>query len=295
MALDDLLLHPAYFPELIVGPNLILRLAAEGRSLTPLWNYLAGRVDEDSRDGGALWDMAQILLARGHTSDGLRIQADALRCRRDFRVVHGDGSGPVVLAFIAPGDLSANLAVDLLLHGSNCTLWLRCVGDDDALSNLPLHDVAVIAAGPKVAEQDNFQRLAAGLSAAGWPLINGKADAIAGLRPERLALALASEDGVVVAPMAGHVGNTRQRIACIDNQLFSLEPDGDGFIAKHRTALAAIVRRVGLDCFDLECAETRDGRLAILSADVGGLPVVLGRAPKALQLLCDAFTTRVSR
>ena len=295
MALDDLLLHPAYFPELIVGPNLILRLAAEGRSLISLWNYLAGRVDEDSRDGGALWDMAQILLVTGHINEGLRVQADALRHRRDFRIVHGDGSGPVVLAFIAPGDVSANLAVDLLLHGSNCTLWMRCADDEGALSNLPAHDVAVIAVGPKAAEQDNFQRLAAGLSAAGWPLINGKADAIASLRPERLSLTLASEDGVVVAPVAGHVGNTRQRIAYIDNQLFSLEPDGDGFIAKHRRALASIVRRIGLDCFDLECAETRDGRLAILSADVSGLPVVLGRAPKALQLLCDAFTTRVSR
>ncbi len=294
MALDDLLLHPAYFPELIVGPNLILRLAAEGRSLTSLWNYLAGRVDEDSRDGGALWDMAQILLVTGHINEGLRVQADALRCRRDFRVVHGDGSGPVVLAFIAPGDLSTNLAVDLLLHGSDATLWLRCVGDDNALRNLPRHDVAVIAAGPGAAAEDRFQRLAAGLRTAGWPLINGNADAIAALLPDRLAFSLDGEE-VAIARLAGDVGNVRHRIICIDGRLFSLEDDGDGFIARHRMALTAVVGRIGLDCFDMECAETRDGRLAILSADVSGLTVALERAPKALPLLCDAFMTLIKR
>ena len=291
--IDDSDLHPSCCPELVVGQNLILRHTAQGQSLAPLWAWLTGRAEDDPDDGAALWDISQILLARGHLRDGLRLQADALRRRRDFRIVHGDGSGPVVLAFMAPGDLSANLPADLLLHGSNATLWLRYVGDDDALTDLPRHDKALIAAGPGAAADDRFQRLAAGLNAAGWPLINGNADAIAGLTPERLGLTLGHEDNLVTSPAP--TGNVRHRIALIDGQAFALERDGDDVLARHADRLVALTRRIGLDCFDVECGETRDGRLAILSADVAGPSLALHRAPNVLPRLCDAFMTLINR
>jgi len=40
-----------------------------------------------------------------------------------------------------------------------------------------------------------------------------------------------------------------------------------GFGRRHRTALAAIAERVGLDYFIIDCAETKDGALLVFEAD----------------------------
>jgi hypothetical protein len=40
-----------------------------------------------------------------------------------------------------------------------------------------------------------------------------------------------------------------------------------GFGRRHRTALAAIAERVGLDYFIIDCAETRSGELLVFEAD----------------------------
>jgi glutathione synthase/RimK-type ligase-like ATP-grasp enzyme len=42
-----------------------------------------------------------------------------------------------------------------------------------------------------------------------------------------------------------------------------------GFAARHAAALAEITRRLGLDYYALDCAETPDGRLLVFEADVG--------------------------
>ncbi len=43
----------------------------------------------------------------------------------------------------------------------------------------------------------------------------------------------------------------------------------EGFAARHAVALAEISRRLGLDYYALDCAETPDGRLLVFEADVG--------------------------
>lgn len=43
----------------------------------------------------------------------------------------------------------------------------------------------------------------------------------------------------------------------------------EGFAARHALALAEISRRLGLDYYALDCAETPDGRLLVFEADVG--------------------------
>lgn len=40
-----------------------------------------------------------------------------------------------------------------------------------------------------------------------------------------------------------------------------------GFMQRHRTALASMIDRIGLDYFTVDCAETRDGSLLIFEAD----------------------------
>ena len=40
-----------------------------------------------------------------------------------------------------------------------------------------------------------------------------------------------------------------------------------GFAQRHRTALAGMIDRIGLDYFTLDCAETKDGSLLIFEAD----------------------------
>ncbi len=144
--MSELLLHPANFPDLVIGANVISRMRAARRPLTALKIYLTERVDENPYDAGAIWDLSQVLLTEGKRRDGLRLQAEAIALRRTFRIVHGDGSGPVVLALVVPGDGGANLPVDLLLHGSDCTLWLcYIVPDAPDVTDLPAHDLIVVA------------------------------------------------------------------------------------------------------------------------------------------------------
>ena len=43
----------------------------------------------------------------------------------------------------------------------------------------------------------------------------------------------------------------------------------EGFAARHAAALAEISRRLGLEYYALDCAETAEGELLVFEADVG--------------------------
>jgi glutathione synthase/RimK-type ligase-like ATP-grasp enzyme len=68
-----------------------------------------------------------------------------------------------------------------------------------------------------------------------------------------------------------------------------------GFGARHRAALTAIARRLGLDYVVLDCAETRDGRLLLFEADNRGWihatdPVeIFPYKPAVMRRAFDAF------
>ena len=74
-----------------------------------------------------------------------------------------------------------------------------------------------------------------------------------------------------------------------------------GFGRRHRTALAAIAERIGLDYFIIDCAETRDGSLLVFEADNTAVvhnmdqPEVFPYKPPQMQKIFAAFTAMIEK
>ena len=74
-----------------------------------------------------------------------------------------------------------------------------------------------------------------------------------------------------------------------------------GFGRRHRTALAAMAERVGLDYFIVDCAETKDGSLLIFEADNTAvvhnmdLPGIFPYKPPQMQKIFTAFVAMLER
>ena len=166
-------LHPRNFPELVIGPSLISRTVDAIRDAPGLRYYLIERIEENALDASALLDLSQILIARGERDYGLHIQKQAISLRRDFRIVHGNGTGLRILAFVAKGDAAANIPIDFLLHGSNCILWL-CYVDarTQDLRDVPPHDVAMVAIADVAANMPVLTRLKGLLGSWKTPILN---------------------------------------------------------------------------------------------------------------------------
>jgi hypothetical protein len=68
-----------------------------------------------------------------------------------------------------------------------------------------------------------------------------------------------------------------------------------GFARRHRTALAGLAKRIGLDYFTVDCAETRSGSLLIFEADNTAIvhdmdsPEVFPYKPPQMRKVFDAF------
>ncbi len=152
----------------VMGMNRLLPFAFDGTDVTPVWNTLIERFTADNTDAAALFDISIILQSQGRTADALSILEQALQIRRTFCVVHGDGSGQRMLAFVTPGDFMANTPLDFLFDGSNGVLWLHYVdADTESLADLPQHDVAFMAIGESNDNGPVLERM--GQLLADWP------------------------------------------------------------------------------------------------------------------------------
>jgi len=92
---------------------------------------------------------------------------------------------------------------------------------------------------------------------------------------------------------AGMTGNPAKRL---EEETFMRTFD-IGFARRHRTALAAMAERIGLDYFTVDCAETRRGDLLIFEADNTAvvhnmdLPEVFPYKPPQMRAVFEAFAT----
>ena len=74
-----------------------------------------------------------------------------------------------------------------------------------------------------------------------------------------------------------------------------------GFANRHRTALAGLVERIGLEYFIVDCAETADGSLLIFEADNTAVvhnmdsPDIFPYKPAQMQKIFDAFAAMLER
>jgi hypothetical protein len=392
-------------PPTILGVAELAAFVFVGRDLDPLWAELMAKATATPPDPGAMLDLSTILQLVGRRDDGLALQADALGLTRFYRRVHGDGTGPRILALMTGGDLMANTPIDFLLKGSNAVLDLLFV-DFAALipANLPPHDVVFLAIGESPRSGRLLTALDDVLAHSPRPVINGRGDRIQGLVRDRAATLLAGAPGVVAPatvcagraeldriasgrgalgdllageafpiiarPIGSHAGAGLERLegpaalaaylAACDDDAFFISPfidyssdfglfrkyrialvDGrpfichmavsegwmvhylnagmaedarkraeeakamadfdSGFARRHAGGLAEIVRRVGLDYFAIDCAETRDGRLLVFEADTAMIvhdmdpPDLYPYKPAAMAKLFAAFQDLVAR
>lgn len=182
----------------ILGMQSIVSLIYAGRDVTPLWNELMQRATTDPTDATTLLDMATILQTLSRADEARQLLKSAVKLRRDFCVVHGDGTGPRLLAFVTEGDFMANTPLDFLLAGSNCVLWLHYVDLETAmLTDLPDYDVAFMAIGESTENAPllaHMQKLLAGFDGT---VMNRNPDLIGRLTRDGVSEMLANEPSIL--------------------------------------------------------------------------------------------------
>ncbi len=182
----------------ILGMQRIVSLVYAGRDVTPLWNELMQRVTADPTAAAALLDMATILQTLGRAEEARQILKGAVQLRRDFCAVHGDGTGPRLLAFVTEGDFMANTPLDFLLADSNCVLWLRYVDlETSMLADLPDHDVAFMAIGESTENAPLLAHMQTLLAKVDGPVMNRNPELIARLTRDGVSGMLANEPSIL--------------------------------------------------------------------------------------------------
>lgn len=220
-----------------MGMHRLLPYAFDGIDVTPVWNQLIERYSSDNNDAAALLDLSTILQSQGRTDDALGVLNQALQIRRTFSVVHGDGTGLRVLAFVTPGDFMANTPLDFLFEGSNSILLLHYVdADTPALADLPEHDIAFMAIGESRENGPVLERMADLLANWPGPIFNNRPQLIRNLTRDGVNALLAGEPALL-SPRTERVQRT-QLEAVADGRL-SLDTACEGF------ALPIIIRPIG--------------------------------------------------
>jgi len=221
----------------IMGMNRLLPYAFDGVDVTPVWNELITRYSGNASDAAALVDLSTILQSQGRTEDALGVLQQALQIRRSFCVVHGDGSGPRMLAFVTPGDFMANTPLDFLFDGSNGVLWLHYVdAGTTALDDLPAHDIAFMAIGESNENGPVLSRMAELLAHWPGPIFNNNPNLIQSLTRDGVN-GLLNGEPALVSPRTGRV--YRVQLEAVANGLLSLDAACDGF------SLPVIIRPIG--------------------------------------------------
>ncbi|MDB5466001.1 MAG: glutathione synthase [Phenylobacterium sp.] len=186
--MTDEALPPLAAPAPTLGLAWLARLVTDGHRLTAVWDGLIERITADPGDAGALLDLSTLLQLTGNRDKGLELQATALDLQRCYRRTHGAGGGLRILAFMIAGDFMANTPLDFLLEGSDAELTLCYLdGALPAPAQLPEHDVAFLAIG----QSEDSTRLLTGLEGAfqAWPrpVVNSRAELIAGMTRDGVA------------------------------------------------------------------------------------------------------------
>ena len=135
-----------------IGLAGLVRQCFSGATLRQLAMQLSERVAHHPDDANALMDISHILQLLGNRPTALIMQAHALRCQRLYHLPATIvPAGVRLLAIMGPGDIKANMSVDLLLEGTDVALDMLYVLPGQPVSVDPCqYDVAIVA----VAESD---------------------------------------------------------------------------------------------------------------------------------------------
>lgn len=184
------------------GQAAILRRIYEQADISPLAELLIRRAQAGRADPGAALDLATLLLTQGGplAEEGRVMQRAAARVTPSYSIVHGDGSGPRIVAIMTPGDFMTNTPVDFLLAGSDAVLIQHFVDETTEVLDLPPHDVAFLAVGEGPENAAVLENLARLLPHHPGPVMNAAPDLIANLTRDRVSEMLAGLPGVLCPP-----------------------------------------------------------------------------------------------
>jgi glutathione synthase/RimK-type ligase-like ATP-grasp enzyme len=210
----------------VVGMQAIVSHLFADRDITPLWNELMQRVTQDGTDAAAMLDLATILHTVGRTEEARQVLRGAVSLRRDFCIVHGNGQGLRLLAFVTPGDFMANTPLDFLLADSDCVLWLHYVdADTTSLGDLPAHDVAFMAIGELTENVPVLNRIKALLADFPRPVLNNDPELIRNLTRDGVSAMLAGEPSILSPRTLRFSRAELEAIASGDKNLSDAAPD----------------------------------------------------------------------
>jgi glutathione synthase/RimK-type ligase-like ATP-grasp enzyme len=199
-----------------------------GADITQLGAELQRRAAE-GKDAAAMFDLATLLQSHGRTEEALQLLHEALRLRRDFCVVHGNGSGLRLLAFMAPGDFMANTPLDFLLSGSDAVLWLRYVDvGTTGLADLPDHDVAFMAIGQSNDHGPILEHMRRLLADFPGPVMNNDPMRIDRLTRDAVSAMLAGEPSIL-APATHRVSRRDLQAVAAGTKRLGASAPGVGF------------------------------------------------------------------
>ena len=183
-------------PATCLGPSAILRMAFAKQDLGPLTNLLIQRVLGAEPDPAAMMDLATVLQTRGvdWAAECLALQQQAVTLQPSYQVVHGNGTGPRLLALVTPGDFMTNTPVDCLLHGSDAVLILHYVTALTTRLDLPPCDAAMLAIGESSGTAPVLAAIAPLI--ADMPMLNNAAALVATLTRDHVSDLLADQPGL---------------------------------------------------------------------------------------------------
>lgn len=181
----------------VLGMHAIASRVFHGVDMTQLGAELRQRA-AGGTDAAAMFDLATLLQSHGRSEEALQLLHEALRLRRDFCVVHGNGTGLRLLGFVTPGDFMANTPLDFLLSGSDAVLWLRYVdAGTTGLTDLPDHDVAFMAIGQSNDHGPILERMRHLLADFPGPVMNNDPLRIDRLTRDTVSAMLATEPSIL--------------------------------------------------------------------------------------------------
>jgi glutathione synthase/RimK-type ligase-like ATP-grasp enzyme len=197
----------------LLGLGTLLRLQFSGADLGPLGQALLARAAADPRDACALMDAATILQFKGNMDLALTLQAEALQMRQHFLLPATERPARLrVLAFMAPGDLMANVPLECLLEHSDAELHLYYLRSEGCTDPIPEHDVLFVA----LSETENNAGLLDDASQvlADWPRpVVNRPDCIRRIARDHASTLLADVPQIAMPPTVRMKRDALERVA----------------------------------------------------------------------------------
>ncbi|MDE2621580.1 MAG: RimK family alpha-L-glutamate ligase [Betaproteobacteria bacterium] len=212
------------------GLAALMTQAFRGADLTPIGNELIERAGKHpgAESAPILLDLSILLHLKGNHDIALSVQAQALKLRQIYTLPARTGPSLRLLAFMTPGDLSANTPLEFLVQDSDIELTLLYLSPTLPFpQQVPEHDVAFVAVGESESSQPLLRALSEVVKIWPRPVLNAP-EHIARLSRNEVSRLLADAPGVAI-PHAVRISREQLQGLAAGDSPASLLPDATGY------------------------------------------------------------------